>query len=586
MLPFDKLPFKALPYMYKRTWRGIANGFVRGIELFYYDARVRGFVAWIVLLSCITWFTVAGFNPSYVAYIPMIVCWAVTLLIPIVIAKKRKQSGQSQHASWAKHYDNVNELSFGKSYVNLTQATLSLINGIGQKLSIVDFGAGTGRLSLPLASEGHRVTAVEPSKAMLAELDRKDIRNLITKRCSTIEDYRGRGGFDLALAVYSVISYVTDTKTLQASFENVAGKLKPGGYFVLDIPHAILFHDGKVTKNGITRSVRFVDKGNELYEYQEETELTVDGKLVRYSDKTMLRHWTEAEIVAALESAGFRAIRHVTEDDLSLAGQKDDLDLSGAVYLICRRPLPDLPKPMLDRTEVGGKFVLLIFVCLMASSSILREKNAAKMRAEEDMRKAVASAVEKKNARALNKYGWDYEIGEKVDSSYASAYYCWSEAAKLDDADAQAFVARALYNGRGAPQDMAEGLRMARLSDERGSIEGSFALAIIFVHKCTTNLSTEDGVTALKWASKAANKRHPSAMMLLASLHKNGIGTQMDGAEAYKWICLWRDFAKYDKQRDISDEIRIKIEDTLSPEEISEGRRRAEITIQALSNEK
>jgi 2-polyprenyl-3-methyl-5-hydroxy-6-metoxy-1,4-benzoquinol methylase len=32
--------------------------------------------------------------------------------------------------------------------------------------SIVDFGAGTGRLAIPLARAGYRVTAVEPSSAM------------------------------------------------------------------------------------------------------------------------------------------------------------------------------------------------------------------------------------------------------------------------------------------------------------------------------------------------------------------------------------------------------------------------------------
>jgi SAM-dependent methyltransferase len=35
---------------------------------------------------------------------------------------------------------------------------------------IGDFGAGTGRLALPLAARGFRVTAIEPARAMLARL--------------------------------------------------------------------------------------------------------------------------------------------------------------------------------------------------------------------------------------------------------------------------------------------------------------------------------------------------------------------------------------------------------------------------------
>lgn len=38
--------------------------------------------------------------------------------------------------------------------------------------TLIDVGAGTGRLSLPIAAAGHRVLAVEPNAAMAAELER------------------------------------------------------------------------------------------------------------------------------------------------------------------------------------------------------------------------------------------------------------------------------------------------------------------------------------------------------------------------------------------------------------------------------
>ncbi len=43
-----------------------------------------------------------------------------------------------------------------------------LAGGAGGR--VVDLGAGTGHLAVPLAERGHRVTAVEPALAMLAEL--------------------------------------------------------------------------------------------------------------------------------------------------------------------------------------------------------------------------------------------------------------------------------------------------------------------------------------------------------------------------------------------------------------------------------
>jgi len=44
---------------------------------------------------------------------------------------------------------------------------------------IVDFGAGTGRLSIPLSRKGFDVTAVEPCENMLNQLKRKDVAGLV-----------------------------------------------------------------------------------------------------------------------------------------------------------------------------------------------------------------------------------------------------------------------------------------------------------------------------------------------------------------------------------------------------------------------
>jgi predicted RNA methylase len=59
-------------------------------------------------------------------------------------------------------------MCFGRFYDELTRQTLEQIATLGSKLRIADFGAGTGRLSLPLAAAGHTVSAVEPSASMLA----------------------------------------------------------------------------------------------------------------------------------------------------------------------------------------------------------------------------------------------------------------------------------------------------------------------------------------------------------------------------------------------------------------------------------
>ena len=81
------------------------------------------------------------------------------------------------HNSWAKVYDRAYKESFGTFYKELTECTLEVIKEeFSECLKVIDFGAGTGRLSLPLSQLGYKVTAVDASEEMLKELQKKDIK--------------------------------------------------------------------------------------------------------------------------------------------------------------------------------------------------------------------------------------------------------------------------------------------------------------------------------------------------------------------------------------------------------------------------
>jgi 2-polyprenyl-3-methyl-5-hydroxy-6-metoxy-1,4-benzoquinol methylase len=71
------------------------------------------------------------------------------------------------HSSWADVYDLVYEHSFRNFYHELTNVTLSVIEDrVNSNSRIVDFGAGTGRLSIPLSKKGFDVVAVDPCEEM------------------------------------------------------------------------------------------------------------------------------------------------------------------------------------------------------------------------------------------------------------------------------------------------------------------------------------------------------------------------------------------------------------------------------------
>ena len=75
------------------------------------------------------------------------------------------------HASWASVYDFIYKESFGELYDLLTERTVKQIKRyISPPARIVDFGAGTGRLSIPLSESGFNVVAVEPCDKMVDQL--------------------------------------------------------------------------------------------------------------------------------------------------------------------------------------------------------------------------------------------------------------------------------------------------------------------------------------------------------------------------------------------------------------------------------
>jgi len=228
----------------------------------------------------------------------------------------------NNHNTWAKYYDEVNRECFGAYYDQLTDLTLKEIEKLGVGLSIIDYGAGTGRLSIPL-SEKNNVVAVEPSDAMLNQLKIKDNISRLISVHSSIQEYTSPVKNDLALVLFTVISYIITEDELRVSFQNVADSLKPGGRLLIDVPQEILFRNTFRETNILRRDIKFTKLGNGVYEYSENTKI----RDYNYTDTFKLRLWSTTELQSALEAAGLEI-----EKDLS-----SNFPMAGAYYWLCRK---------------------------------------------------------------------------------------------------------------------------------------------------------------------------------------------------------------------------------------------------------
>jgi SAM-dependent methyltransferase len=99
----------------------------------------------------------------------------------------------------------------------------------------LELGIGTGRVALPLARRGVRVSGIDLSEAMVARLRAKPGAEEINVAIGDFASTRVGGAFSLAYLVFNTIMNLTTMEAQIACFQNVASHLEPGGCFVIEV---------------------------------------------------------------------------------------------------------------------------------------------------------------------------------------------------------------------------------------------------------------------------------------------------------------------------------------------------------------
>ena len=116
-------------------------------------------------------------------------------------------------------------------------------------------------------------------------------------------------------------------------------------------------------------------------------------------------------------------------------------------------------------------------------------------------------------------------------------------------------------------EDTSEAVRWYTLAAKQGHALAQFKLGAIYYDGRGV---TQDFVVAIKWFRKAAEQGVAEAAFNLGLMSGYGQGMAQDYAEAYKWytLAMW-------KGSDLAAENRDALTDDMTPEQITEGRRRA-----------
>ena len=237
--------------------------------------------------------------------------------------------GSVPHDSWANSYDQLFEASFGSHLANLTDLTMEIVLELSEPSeSILDIGAGTGRMSLPLIESNFYVSSLDPSAGMLSQLAKKlpNHPNLELIHCpvAELEMHERHHG---ALCIFTVSSYWLDESTLANSLRSIYNALLPNGWLIIDRTLKTSFSDTVFQNEKIQRQAMIEDLGGDLYRFTEQSTISSSNNIKQINDSFLIRYWEEDLFLDHVKATSFSV-----EQDLSQVFAS-----SGASFYLLRK---------------------------------------------------------------------------------------------------------------------------------------------------------------------------------------------------------------------------------------------------------
>jgi SAM-dependent methyltransferase len=132
----------------------------------------------------------------------------------------------------AQRYDETSGEMFAPEVLEPTVDFLAALAGAGP---VLEFGIGTGRVALPLAARGVRVTGIDLSPDMVAKLREKPGAEDIGVVIGDFSSTRVKGTYALVYVVWNTINNLGTQDAQVACFANAAAHLRPGGCFAVEV---------------------------------------------------------------------------------------------------------------------------------------------------------------------------------------------------------------------------------------------------------------------------------------------------------------------------------------------------------------
>ncbi len=238
-------------------------------------------------------------------------------------------------------YDEINSEIDYKSWADFIDKTAIRELGRAPELTL-DLGAGTGRMTIELASRGYDMIALDYSAEMLniaqeraEKLGFCDILWLM----QDMREFELYGTVELVISCLDSINHLTSVKDLKKCLSLVHNYLSPDGIFIFDINGKEKFEKsyGKEnyvmeTENSFCVWQNWYDEKRKLCDFY----ITLfaenpDGSYQRYDEEQRERMYKIREIERYLVGAGFEFIGAYSDFEYKEASDKDE-----RIYIVAR----------------------------------------------------------------------------------------------------------------------------------------------------------------------------------------------------------------------------------------------------------
>ena len=223
----------------------------------------------------------------------------------------RTMERQTAYVNLAKWFEYLND---DCGYENWSQYLIAKLKGYPIKAGL-DVGCGGGWFTRAFARSGYMMTGLDKSAQMLDFAQAKALEEGTRGEyiLGDIACMKLPKRFDFVTAINDCVNYIPKNK-VAAAFKNIGGALKKGGVFLFDISSPRKFHEK------IANTVCVDDREEVTYLAFNRVcgdEITMDVTLFtkcadggyERTDETHVQYiYTEAEIAAVLEKAGFTLV--------------------------------------------------------------------------------------------------------------------------------------------------------------------------------------------------------------------------------------------------------------------------------------